>query len=338
MPKMTFGDKMPKTYLEVYKPAEGTFGRIAILDMESLVGVAYHYVDGPQTKGMFECTQGACCSSGLCGQVNQSYGLPIWVYVNPPTVQNGFQGTADGVLQILKMPASLYETLLGLANAGWNLMDIDLSVIPQKSGRGTKLQLQPVQDATLLPADYRRQLASEIPDLVGQVERSIARSLSDADWMKVIAELAAAQVALGPQNRPQVGVANPKALFAPPAQQQLPAGQSAAQVQQAVPGARPQPVFAGQQAPAQQARPGMPQQARPGAPAQAAVPGVRPGMPAAGNPAQRVAPRPAVAPVAAQPNPLTQGFNQGQGEYVEADGEPVGEETISPDEASSLLG
>lgn len=308
MARMTFGEKMPKTYLEQYKPVEGIPGTIAILSLDALVGVQSHFIDntpivGPQgTKGMFVCTGGICCASGL--NPNQSYALPCWVYINPPAPPSpqfpqGNPGSADGIVQILKLNSKTYELLLALANRGVDLEAIDFMVTATPQGKGTAITLTPLGTAPILSKDYRRQIVESTPDLAGQIERSLAKPCTEEDWQKIVAEAYGQGLAnlgqSGGQIRVPVRAANPMTVFGgqalPPGQgQALPPGQGH------VPAS--QPVFHGSQSGGIQAQgfipPGVPGAAHPASqPVQRVAPqGGFPGQ--QGALAPRVAPAPQV--------------------------------------------
>lgn len=242
MSRMQFGEKMPSSFLEIFKPTPNISHRFAILDINMLVASSAHWVDTPAgTKGMYACTKGACCSSGLFkdGPTNY-YALPMWLYLDPPNPQTGAPGSSEGVLKVFRMPAGLYDMVVTLAQQ-IDLMNVDLLAIAQPAGKGVKTSLFPVQDGTLLPAEYRAQIVQQLGDLYPQLERALEKPCSEMEWQQILAEYAYGSVGTRqPQQQPGVvHRANPVALFAGQGQQAIAAPAQAAPVRQApaMPGA-----------------------------------------------------------------------------------------------------
>jgi hypothetical protein len=279
MGRLSFGDKMPSTYLEVFKATIGAGTRFAILDLNMLITSRAHWVSTPRgTKGMYECTSGACCQSGIFkdGPI-QYYALPMWVYLNPPNQQTGNPGSSDGILKVFRMPASLYEQVVTLSQQ-MDLLNSDLLALGQPAGQGTKVTLFPAQGLTLISSDIRAQMMQQMGDVGNQIERALQKPCSEADWMGILAEYAGTPEAFqahGNQPAAMVHRANPVAMFggpqlsAPqaPVQQQIPAPQQA-QRPQVAPGMAQRPV-----APPAGVIPGMGQGPRVAPPAQQVLPG-----------------------------------------------------------------
>jgi hypothetical protein len=220
MSRMNWGDRMPSTYLETFKPTVGIQQRIAVLSLDALVAVECHWVDTPKgTKGFYECIHGACCS---LGQVSQYYALPIWVYLNPPNPQTGNPGSPDGIVKVLRMPKGLYDILIQVSNMA-DLVSTDLYAIAQQSGKGIKTQFFPDMHTSLLTKEQRAAIVADLGDVATVIENTLMRKATVADWAEIMAEMSGSGVGGFAPPAGFVIPGNPATMF--PAQQQLPPAQ-----------------------------------------------------------------------------------------------------------------
>jgi len=326
MARMNWGEKLPATYLETFKPVENIASRIAILGIENLVAVQSHWVDGPKTKGSYECIGGVCCQ--VCKPASQYYALPVWEFVNPPNPMQNNPGTPDGILKVLRMSKTSYEALLTISTMA-DLNTVDLVVTANKNKGGFVTPNFFPDSKTLLPPDYRQQILGGMGDVESVIENTVAKKASVGEWSQIAMELQASS--FGPQGfqgqQAMVHQGNPAQMLgaqggfgqiagvAPQTQRALPQGQHV-QPQQARPA---QQSFAQPQQPAPQQGFSQPRQTL-GAPTQPAAK-VFQGQQAFTPPA---------------PNPYQQSFAQPQ--QVEPQMAQVAEQVMSEDEMNGLLG
>jgi len=337
MARMNWGEKLPSTYLETFKPVENINSRIAVLGIENLIAVQVHWVDGPKTKGYFECSAGLCCQ--ICKPASQYYALPVWEFVNIPTPNN--PGSADGILKVLKLSKTSYEALLTISTMA-DLNTVDLVVTANKNKGGFVTPNFFPDSRTLLSPEYRQEILAGMGDVESVLENTVAKKATQTEWMQIAMELQASS--FGPQGLPSQ---QPMAYQANPAQvfgSQGSFGQVAGMApgQRALPQGQPvqaqQPAFHQPQAPAQP-RPAQfqqPQAQQPiGAPTQpAARVFQQPQAPVNAKPQGVAYSAPAPSPFARPVQPAP-GFAQ---PAQEVPMNQVAEQVMSEDEMAGLLG